>query len=449
MGARGLVTIALLLALAGLSVHAQENGGEPGYFVEAEVDSATVYVGQQLTYSFMLYTTVALPQGEYQSPSFAGFWRSDKGPVSSQIVSLDGVYYTVTRLDTALFPVVTGTIAIEPARLVFPETVFRSMEVLLSQPITINVLPLPAGAPDGFAGVVGVFDIEATLDRQSAVVGEPMTLRLTVRGTGNVEQMSAPVLPVSGDWSVYPSRSAYRAGIEQAMLVGEKTFEWLITPRRPGTLNVPEMGLVFFDPETATYRAITTTPVPVVVAPVETSSAAAVEADITPERVEARSALRTVNWVNVTQQDSGTHWLLWLAPGMLAMVAIMRAYYDRRRHQMADMLRRSRAFDRAQRSLGDARRASPEVAGKAVVDAVTGYVSAKTGHKTAVLTRADMERLLLEKGITADLARNIVTCAALADEMRYSPSDDAAVGPLIDRTLAVLRVLDERLEAQL
>ena len=59
-----------------------------------------------------------------------------------------------------------------------------------------------------------------------------------------------------------------------------------------------------------------------------------------------------------------------------------------------------------------------------------------------------MEILLREKGAAAELVRNIVACAALADEMRYSPSDDAVAGPLIDRTLAVLKVLDECLEAQ-
>jgi len=132
--------------------------------------------------------------------------------------------------------------------------------VLASPPTDVTVLALPAtGRPATFTGAVGHFDLSATTDASNARAGEPIELRLTVRGTGNLDRVSLAGLPSSADLETFAPTVTRTAD--------SKTFVQAIVPRRAGSLPVPSIELAYFDPDRGEYVTTRTDPMVVDVRP--------------------------------------------------------------------------------------------------------------------------------------------------------------------------------------
>ena len=152
----------------------------------------------------------------------------------------------------------------------------RKKEVTLgSEPDVLNVQPLPTtNRPAGFAGAVGRFQVRATASPASAAVGDPLTLRLEVSGTGDFDRLTSDGLPSADGWKTYPAKSTF-APEDSAGYKGTKTFEQVIMAKDAGVTEIPPLRLSFFDPETKRYETRTTSPIPVQITGASANLAAA------------------------------------------------------------------------------------------------------------------------------------------------------------------------------
>ena len=100
----------------------------------------------------------------------------------------------MTELTTWLFPTTPGQATIDPATVTTSGGFFTRGAQVQSDPISIEVKPLPAGAPADFNGAVGQFEIKATPDRLSTRLGEPVTLQVELSGAGNWGTLGDPQL---------------------------------------------------------------------------------------------------------------------------------------------------------------------------------------------------------------------------------------------------------------
>jgi hypothetical protein len=139
---------------------------------------------------------------------------------------------------------------------------------------TLKVLPLPqANRPADFSGAVGQFEIETSATPASVNVGDPITLRLKVTGTGNFDRVSSDMLAGDSHWKTYSPKSHFDPA-DSIGYQGEKTFEQPIIPNDAGVSAVPSLAFSFFDPETRQYVTRTTAPVTVTVSGSSISPAA-------------------------------------------------------------------------------------------------------------------------------------------------------------------------------
>jgi len=133
-----------------------------------------------------------------------------------------------------------------------------------SEAVTIEVLPLPTqGKPAGFSeSNVGVYDgIVASLDRRAVKAGDAVTLKIVVRGSGNLSQLKLP--PLTGldqSFRVYEPKVSDRLEHE-GKVSGEKIVEYLLMPTRGGRLTIPPLHLDTFNPETERYQRLSTAPI--------------------------------------------------------------------------------------------------------------------------------------------------------------------------------------------
>lgn len=429
--------ICALIAIFVRPVQAQNMN--PDYFVEAEISNLTPFVGQQFIYRFRLLTNITLPNTPYIPPDFQGFWKSDIGPSTSYFERRADRNYTVVQLETALYPTYPGEITIEPASVKLPDTVFQNGEVLLSDPIMVRVRPLPSGAPDDFGGAVGDFSMQATLDRQSFRLGEPFKLRLIVTGTGNVEQLPPPKLPLPADWRIYPNPTNYRATVQNGIVVGEKTFEWLIAPAQPGSQMLPEITLHYFDPVNLAYRSASTAPVMLDVQPgPEAPSQSAVMSSRTPLMLKPIAA-------SLQPGEPGLgpfFWLLWIFPP----AALGGVWWWARQKSLMNTnrlkSRQSGALLRAKEQLQAARKMKPDVACRRTAEAILAYVGDMLDISPATFVQSDLHELMIRSGVREALVENVLTCLEWAESGRYSPFEEANVLSLIEQTYRALAAID-------
>jgi type II secretory pathway pseudopilin PulG len=432
------VLLFIILGVFWMPVRTQEP-----YFVDATLSNTMPFVGQQTVYRFRVYTLVDLGGSTYYlPPEFESLWRTEMGEQQMQEL-INGQLYSVIEVKTALFPTYEGTFTIEPAGFAIPATVFEDEQRLSTQPITLEALPLPPDSETGFSGAVGTFTMTATLDRQSITLGEPLTLRLTISGTGNVEQLLAPALPVPNDWGVYINPTTYQSRIENELLVGEKTFEWLITPSEAGQQTLPPITLRYFDLGLLEYRTLTAAAVSIDVlpgTPAPTTVALAPDA-VDPAVLLAAKPIPTSLQVGLNMPGM-MFWLL----GLIAPAAALGVWVWTRQRRVNQRTQRQRqassALQNAQARLQAASRMQPDSSYRAVSEAVYTYFGDKLQRSPASLSQADLRNAMEAQLVPQSASDAVLTSLEWADSGRYAPAGATDLQTGIERALKALAAVD-------
>ena len=441
-------------------------------FVRARVDRDTVYVGQQVTWTMGYYTdgrVALLRSPNYTPPEATGFWVEDL-PQRRYETTIDGRRYSVSEVRRAYFPTAPGHAVIGPAsvdvvvdafttRGLLDELFSRGFSAglggkqyrLLSDTLRVVVLPLPSrGRPAGFTGAVASdVTIQASVDRAQGRVGEPVTLTVTLDGTGNMQGVALPALPDLDGFRVYESQSKSSTFRSGDLVRGRKTVQYVMVPRRAGRFTVPPIELAYFDPEARRYRVARSHPVALSIEPGQAESQRRVvyagrrggfevlDRDIryihpSPPPMRARSR----------RAGAVPRALVHVLPLLAVALAALSERRRLRREDDSPAARAARALSRAMEALDRARRAVGEGerdrAASLAAGAVRAYFADRLGESRAGITR---ERILdvLGEGETARvLARSLDALEAAA----YAGAAGSVDAATIDRVREVLRTID-------
>ncbi|MCX5869441.1 MAG: BatD family protein [Deltaproteobacteria bacterium] len=132
---------------------------------------------------------------------------------------------------------------------------------IVSKDMTLQVLSLPSeGKPADFSGAIGKFELQVKAQPTDVGPGDPITLTMTVAGTGNFDRVEAPVLSQAEGWKSYPPSAKFTPG--GGLGQGEKVFEQAIIARSGDKTSIPSLSFSFFDPETKKYQTLHTDPIP-------------------------------------------------------------------------------------------------------------------------------------------------------------------------------------------
>lgn len=134
-----------------------------------------------------------------------------------------------------------------------------AQEELPIAPLTVSALPLPPGAPADFADTVGQYTISATTQAKDLAVNEAVEVEITVRGTGNLEQLPTPRPEDELNWRLVPATRKPLLGMN-GETVG-MVFSQLMRPTAE-VGGLPSFSFSYFDPEEMAYRTAATKPIP-------------------------------------------------------------------------------------------------------------------------------------------------------------------------------------------
>ncbi len=253
--------------------------------LKVNVTQDKVFVGEMIPVTVALYAPTTISGQVSVMPTIEGDDFISYGyrePSREVVENSDGSKRQVVSYETYIMPLKVGDNSLQykmglviqtpqsmnPNRLNannFFESIFGNLTINgveevepISVPEKINVIALPIhGKPENFTGAIGDFKVEAfTAIPQDAHVGDPITLKLAVKGGGNMDRISAPILNAEGDWKVYTPKSTFSK--EDAFgFTGTKIFEYIIIPQSDKITETPPITFSFFNPKTERYYELT------------------------------------------------------------------------------------------------------------------------------------------------------------------------------------------------
>ncbi len=284
---------------------------------------------------------------------------------------------------------------------------------------TVRVIPPPeTGRPDSYIGVLGSnLTATAELDAQTCLVGDPLTLTLTVNGP--VQWRNVIPLRLSLQTNLLDRFTIYQDQVQTVKGDQSRQFLYTLRPIKAGTYEVPPIDVSFYDAELRDYRTVQTEPLPIRVNPSAEFTAAQVVGQSTnrPSLDSEVAPLPLLAALRMEPQGAqpasliGPPALLWAA-GSLPILALLlwlaRAGWQRRQHLRRVWLRR-RALPRARHRLREAARpsvSSPHVH-QLLCEAIRGYLADRLNIDAGPLTPDEIQQRLTDRAIDPALATRI------------------------------------------
>ena len=249
-------------------------------FLRLSLSRSEVVVGEPVIATIKLYQRVNVSGFEGVSfPSFNGFWSQEiEAPsnIEFQRETYDGQIYNAAVLRKfLLIPQHQGQLRIDPAELVCLVSVrvssggnsifdgffdeYRNVrKKVQTKPVTVNVSPLPAGAPASFGGGVGEFSISASVSKDSLKTHEAASLVVTVSGKGNVALLEAPKVSFPPDMEVYDTKVT--SSIAPGGMSGTRRYEYPFIPRSYGDFVIEPIKYSYYDVNQKKYVTLETQP---------------------------------------------------------------------------------------------------------------------------------------------------------------------------------------------
>lgn len=442
---------------------------EPDIFIQAHLGKSEVWVGEAVSVTLSLY---AAQQGVsnlnyIEQPQFEGLgmWieNSEVDPERERETRVLGNrrYLVFPLQRKVLVPSQAGEfelgkyiiqVSVPVGRRDFFGFSTRSRRIVRkSESLKLKVKPLPSGAPDGFAGLVGSFNVTAHLDRNEVAVDDALALRVTLSGAGSLQTLDTPEFPVSPDLQAFDPRV-----VERRFDIGNpskslRTWEWLLVPLTPGNIEVPALEFPYFDPEAGQYEIARTSPIPVIVA---RGRRLADERDA-PTRLRAnRKDLHYIKRLDgeLRYVDSVSRArILLLFGGAPILFAPVLIWFGRRQERMRNnrgLLRSRRANSRFRKALGVLSRGGAQMDGatyhEQLARALVDYVADRFDRSASGMTYELAEELLATRQIDPELRREYRRLLEQCDFARFVPASSRSERreELLEQALRVVKQIE-------
>ncbi|MCD4825024.1 MAG: BatD family protein [Phycisphaerae bacterium] len=461
-------------------------------FVEIAGERKSVYIGQPLKLNLRIWVKPYFNR-EYKIKLSAGdMWnlisqRSDWGwfagafeemarnrrrPQGREVLRKDSTgverSYYLYEIGHTVWPKQAGGLRVGDifVRMMYPtglarsEGIFSMGELTISgtrplvktatvEPIEVKAVPT-TNRPGGYHGAVGQFEITASALPREVYVGDPITLKLVIRGTGRMDTLSAPKLSelpeLTKDFKV-PSEKL--PGIVQG---DRKFFSVSLRAKHEGVKAIPPIPLVYFDPQTQRFATASTKPIPLTVKPADAMAMSKIVSAAKPddgkpgESDESKKPQFNGIEANYSTADvlaGGSNMLvrpgLWLAIGvpplLFAGLLIGKKLHGIRND--GGYSRRRGAHKNALRQLAQAEDADT-VAATAIQ-----YIADRLDKPAAGMTRGDAVEALRSHGASEDAIAHADDLLGKCEHLRFAGGNHNAAAELAAQTRRCLERLEK------
>lgn len=426
-------------------------------FIVANASKTNVHEQEAILLTYKVYTSVNLRQLRGDMPDMKGFHTQEIQLPNQKVFQLEhykGRNYNATVWSQyILFPQQTGKLEV-PA-ITFDAVVAQRTESddpfdaffngggivevqkkIVAPKLTINVQPLPS-KPANFSGGVGEFSISSSINSKEVRTNDAVTVKLVIKGSGNMKLISTPELKFPEDFEVYDPKVTNNFDVSTAGLTGSQTIEYLAIPRHAGDFTIPPVEFTYFDLKSNAYKTLKTEAYNLKVAKGK-GNADQVIADFTSkEDVKVLGQdIRFIKLGDTDLQKKGdfffgtlSYWLWYIIPFILFVV--MMVFFRKQAAENANVakVKTKKANKVAVKRL--------KLAGKLlaenkknefydeVLKALWGYISDKLSIPVSQLSKDNIEAELTKHGVAEDITKTFIGALDECEFARYAPGSES------------------------
>ena len=260
----------------------QSTNSDKPYFAELVIPKESAYVGEVIPIELRFYFSQRMqyqpyPQGQYPLIDGEGFvTRKYSEPTEKQLESNGRVYHVVVY-KTGLTGVKPGRLDLQSATQSFlvsspfgmrnapgfidPTEAFQQQVVdVKTNGASIDIKPLPtADRPATFSGAVGDFTLATSAQPTKARTGDPISMKVEIKGLGNFDRIEQPALINTEGWRAYQPSEEIQT-LDDLGLSAVKTFNFPLVAAKQ--LNrLPTVEFSYFDPNAEKYVTLKSSPI--------------------------------------------------------------------------------------------------------------------------------------------------------------------------------------------
>ena len=445
-------------------------------FIRAHVTKNSVYENEGFLITFKLYTLVDISRVESMKfPEYDGFVAQEIDSPANAQWSMDNYngrnYNTVVLKQTILFPQHSGKITIAPGKFDFvarvrtqrrqrsffddffdmTEEVKRS---ITSNPVTIDIKPLPPGKPASFTGAVGDYKMTSSISTNQLKTNDAVTVKITISGNGNINLIKNPEIVFPNDFDKLDPEVSRNMKVLQSGVSGTRTIEYNAIPRYAGNFTIPKTEFSYFDLKTGTYKTIPIDEYQLHVEQGEAGSGINMPVVNATNKEDIRFLGKDIRYIKTDPVDFhkgdfffGTfrYLLFYIVPALLFLILFW--IYRKQAAQNANiaLVRTKKANKVASKRLKTAAKYLKENKTELFYDetlkAVWGYLSDKLNIPVAALTKDNVDANLMKYGAAESLIKDFRDILDTAEFARFAPAQ--AGGKMDELYDATVQAIDK------
>ena len=450
-------------------------------FVEAVLSSKKAYIGEQLVYTFRLYHRINAKNLNLQLP-FDSKWfnKEDLGDPTSYIKVKNGIQYHVQELSMAIFPLKKGLVHI-PASAIELDLLYKTQsrtrqdpfsqffndpflgqrtkvehKVLRSKPLSVDVLPLPDGAPKGFKNLIGQFKISAELGKRSLEVGDTTTLTVIISGRGDIKGVTIEEPDLKNHFKIYPDKPEFKQIVDNNQIMGEKIFKFALVPLEAGNMILPKFSLPYFDTKSTQYRIATTQNISLDIKPSSTKEKLNLVQSTQQSQKVAKPEIRTLGtdilpiYTELEKfQNNGAYSLSLIGAGFGSPVIlfVISAFLIKRQNRMkydVTFYRRRNAYKNANQSLKKMKEHSDSKEfARQISEILREYIGNKLSLQGKAITAKEVEDCLTKANYQPGQAEKTRKLLDKCETLQYAPMNSGSTKELLSESENLIKVLEK------
>lgn len=423
-------------------------------FMTATASRTTVYKQEAILLTYKLYTLVNITQLDGKLPTLDGFQIQEVDLPRNKEFQLEQYkgknYHAVVWAQYVLFPQKSGDLVIpaisyegvvqqanpnlNPIDAFFNGVtgIIELKKTITAPSVTIHVKDLPP-APDGFSGAVGQFTLSSSLTPRQVRANEAVTLKINVKGTGNMKLMETPAVEWPKDFEVYDPKVDDHFSLTTNGLSGTKTFEYLAVARHAGKYDIPATEFIYFDTAAKAYKTLRTEAYTLDVAKGADGSGGGV-ANYTNNQQEVTELAQDIRYIHTKAASTAlptpngwTYALAYLVPLCLFVLAIVLGRKHIQARSEASIGKGKKANKAARKRLKTASKLLAQHNANAFYDevlrALNGYLSDRYAIPQSQLNKDNLAEVLTSKGVSEESIAQLLQTLNDCEFARYAPGD--------------------------
>ena len=423
-------------------------------FIKVSANKKRVYEQEPILLTYKVYTLVGLTSLRGDMPDLKSFYTQEVSLPTQKSFSIETFngrpYKTTTWSQYVMFPQMTGKlqipsitfegIVVQQNRNIDPFEAFFNggsgyIEVkkkIIAPGIDIQVDPLPE-RPVGFSGGVGHFTVSAALNKTETKANDPVSLRITVSGVGNLKLIKQPQIELPKDFDKYEPKVTDKTKLTSNGIEGSMIYDILIVPRHQGHYELPPVSLTYFDTTAKAYKTVSSEPLSLDVAK---GAGPGAMSDYSGQQdlQELSRDIRHIKLGDARQQGMDEFFFgsvaYWVTLAIMAIVfislfvifrqrAIENANVSKRRAGKANKVATKR-LKKASKLMADNK---PGEFYDEVLRALWGYVGDKLNIPVEQLSHDNISQRLNARGVGADTIAQFMGALDECEFERYAPGD--------------------------